>query len=378
MKSFGYALYGSTIHTIWLQNLGLPELVVLSFAIALIALVLWFIVRLIKKAQIKGHDQQANSAIATFEENSSPGLDLETGIFFDKADTWVLIEGGLYMMGCPEHEYKKYRVETAEVFESLFDLEEKINAPESESTYPEIPHPVRLGDFYIMKYLVTLGEFEQFVMETAYQTDAEKAGSSRCWNGKEWLEKAGINWRQDAEGNRQFDKKHPVVHVSWNDAVAFCNWLSSKSEDIYRLPTEAEWEYACRAGTTTAFYTGENLTTDQANYNGHYPLPGFPKGKYLDRTTPVGLYPPNAYGLYDMHGNVWEWCSDWYSKDYYKTCKSKGEVINPTGPAEGTSLVLRGGSWNSVAELCRSAYRLCAHPGFRLGDAGFRVVREMR
>jgi formylglycine-generating enzyme required for sulfatase activity len=139
-------------------------------------------------------------------------------------------------------------------------------------------------------------------------------------------------------------------------------------QELYGLPTEARWEYACRAGTETPFYTGRCLGTNQANYDGDYSLEGCPKGNYRNRTTPVDEFSPNPWGLHDMHGNVWEWCADWYG-DY-----PDGPVVDPTGPASGSIRVLRGGSWLSFAQSCRSAARHSfstysmglAHVGFRL------------
>ena len=164
--------------------------------------------------------------------------------------------------------------------------------------------------------------------------------------------------------------------MSWNDAMVFCEQLTKLAKGKYRftLPTEAQWEYACRAGTTTPFNTGENLTTEQANYNGNYPYRNNPKGKYLEKTTPVGSYPPNAWGLYDMHGNVWEWCMDWYGEKYYDECKNKGIVKNPVGPETGSSRVLRGGSWYPYGQICRSAARNYNIPDDRNYYFGFRVV----
>ncbi len=188
------------------------------------------------------------------------------------------------------------------------------------------------------------------------------------------IEKQGVNWQSDVGGTNQVDKKHPVIHVSWNDAVEYCKWLSKDFNTLCRLPTEAEWEYACRAGTITPFNTGANLTTDQANYDGNYPYNKNQKGKFLSKTTPVGSYPPNEWGLYDMHGNVWEWCSDWYAEKYYDECKKSGVVDNPQGAEKGDYRVLRGGSWNSRARNCRSANRGFNTPVFRDSIIGFRFI----
>ena len=123
------------------------------------------------------------------------------------------------------------------------------------------------------------------------------------------------------------------------------------------MPTEAEWEYACRAATITPFNTGGNLTTDEANYDGNYPYNQNRKGQYRESTVAVDSFAPNAWGLYNMHGNVWEWCSDWYDLDYDAACKAKGVVTNPENTAQGSGRVLRGVSWSSNAGYCRSAYR---------------------
>ncbi|MGA1840690.1 MAG: SUMF1/EgtB/PvdO family nonheme iron enzyme [bacterium] len=171
-------------------------------------------------------------------------------------------------------------------------------------------------------------------------------------------------------------ENRPVEMVSWHDAVNFCNKLTElvKGKGRFNLPTEAQWEYACRAGTDTPFNTGDNLTTEQANYNGNYPYKNHPKGRYLEETTPVGSYPPNAWGLYDMHGNVWEWCQDWYGEGYYNECNQKGTVENPAGPEKGSPRVLRGGSWGRSAQRCRSAHRNYDMPANRDSYVGFRLV----
>ncbi|MBX7168078.1 MAG: formylglycine-generating enzyme family protein [Pirellulales bacterium] len=157
----------------------------------------------------------------------------------------------------------------------------------------------------------------------------------------------------------------PVIHVSWYDAVSFCLWLGP----AYRLPTEAEWEYACRAGTETPFHFGEKLNGLQANCNGNYPYGVKKRGPYVGHTTPVGSYAPNGFELFDMHGNVWEWCSDWHG------AYPKESVTDPEGPPSGRSRVLRGGAWGFNAMLCRSANRIRLAPDDRSNLRGFRVVR---
>ncbi|MDI6687990.1 MAG: formylglycine-generating enzyme family protein [Desulfobacterales bacterium] len=162
----------------------------------------------------------------------------------------------------------------------------------------------------------------------------------------------------------------PVEQVSWNDCQEFIRNLNrQEGGDKYRLPTEAEWEYACRAGTTTPFYTGNCISTDQANYNGNFPMPGCSKGRYREKTIDVASFSPNAWGLYDMHGNVWEWCQNWYG-DY-----PSGNVTDPEGPSNGSYRVDRGGSWLNDAGDCRSADRGSSTPGFGYGSLGYRLAR---
>ncbi|MDB9489872.1 SUMF1/EgtB/PvdO family nonheme iron enzyme [Dolichospermum circinale CS-534/05] len=164
--------------------------------------------------------------------------------------------------------------------------------------------------------------------------------------------------------------KRPVEQVSWNNAVEFCQKLSQQTGREYRLPSEAEWEYACRAGTTTPFYFGETITTDLANYNGTYTYASEPKGKSLGQTTEVGSFPPNSFGLYDIHGNVWEWCQDDWHDNYANAPKDGSAWTSQSG----NSKMLRGGSWYSIPEDCRSASRGYNDAGFGNDNNGFRVV----
>jgi formylglycine-generating enzyme required for sulfatase activity len=165
----------------------------------------------------------------------------------------------------------------------------------------------------------------------------------------------------------------PVENVSWDDAMEFCARLSKKTGRDYRLPSEAEWEYACRAGTTTPFHFGETITPDLANYNGNYTSASGPKGKYRQETTPVGSFPPNAFGLYDMHGNVWEWCADpWHPN--YSDAPSDGSVWNSGKNEDRRYRLQRGGSWLHCLWDCRAACRVGVGPVFRNGCFGFRAV----
>jgi formylglycine-generating enzyme required for sulfatase activity/tRNA A-37 threonylcarbamoyl transferase component Bud32 len=166
------------------------------------------------------------------------------------------------------------------------------------------------------------------------------------------------------------DAKRPVENVTWYDAVAFCQKLSKKTGKTYRLPSEAEWEYACRAGTKTPFYFGETITPDLVNYDGNNPYGAAPKGIYREKTTDVGSFPPNAFGLYDMHGNVWEWCSDHYHPNY-NGAPTDGSSWETDGE---NNRVLRGGSWFNSPVYCRTAVRYWYSAGYSNYNIGFRVA----
>ena len=164
----------------------------------------------------------------------------------------------------------------------------------------------------------------------------------------------------------------PVEQVSWDDCQAYCKKLSAKTGRTIRLPTEAEWEYACRAGTVTPFHTGPTISTAQANYNGNFPYGSGSKGEYRQRTTKVGSFSPNGFGLYDMHGNVWEWCQDWYGEKYYGS--SPG--TDPSGPTTGSWRVIRGGAWYDLASGCQTTDRNNITAASRLSYYGFRLVLD--
>lgn len=171
--------------------------------------------------------------------------------------------------------------------------------------------------------------------------------------------------------------RHPVESVSWDEAVAFCEKLSELPEERaagrkYRLPREAEWEYACRAGTTTAFHFGKGLSSPEANFNGQFPYGDAPRGDWLRQTRLVGSFAANKFGLHDMHGNVAEWCQDWYQQDYYR----ESPEADPRGPEKGTLRVVRGGGHSSRGHACRSASRFRREPDTGADSIGFRVVLE--
>jgi formylglycine-generating enzyme required for sulfatase activity len=256
----------------------------------------------------------------------------------------VRIEPGKFLMGSPANEA---------------DRGDDEHQHEVEITRP----------FWLGVHPVTVGQFRAFVKATGYRTQAEREGGAHRWTGSKWELDARTNWQNPGFAQ---DESHPVVCVSWNDAQEFCAWLTkTHSGHAYRLPTEAEWEYACRGGasSSTPFHYGASLCSTQANFDGNYLYGGAAKRPYLQRTTPVGSYKPNAWGLYDLHGNVWEWCADWYAADYYQQSPRR----DPPGPPEGSRRVIRGGGWNSDGQICRSAVRGGREPAIRFSDLGFRV-----
>ncbi len=225
----------------------------------------------------------------------------------------VSIPGGSFQMGSPETEQGRDQNES----------------PQRQVTVPA---------FFMGRYAVTQAQYEVIT-------------------GKNPSEFKGAN--------------RPVEGVSWNDAQAFCQKLSQQMGRKYRLPSEAEWEYACRAGTTTPFHFGETITSNLANYDGSFTYQAEPKGQFRQQTTEVGSFPANAFGLYDVHGNVWEWCEDVYHENY------DGAPIDGTAWITGgdqNSRLLRGGSWGRFAWFCRSAFRVREVPDVLNAYVGFRVV----
>ena len=242
----------------------------------------------------------------------------------------------------------------------------------------EMPvHEVCVKDFYMRRYEVTVGEFRRFVDKTKYKTEVEKEGYGLILTSKgDSLEvSAGADWRNP--GFPQNDSQ-PVVLISWNDAKAYIEWLSSREGKEYRLPTEAEWEYAARSGGKKYKYSWRN-ESPEGNIAGEEVKVKFPERpwpvweSYEDEyvfTAPVGNSKSNELGLYDMTGNVWEWCSDWYDSDYYKS-SSKG---NPEGPSSGDYKVLRGGSWLNTPRAIRVSYRIKNKRAYTRDDVGFRLA----
>ena len=242
----------------------------------------------------------------------------------------LLIKGGTFLMGSPESEPQRCSDETQRY--------------------------VTLSDFYLSETVITNEQYCCFlnVMNVASngKHNVSGYGNQKLIEAHEWgVQYVNGEWRPSPGKDN-----YPVVKVSWYGAKAFCDWASC------RLPTEAEWEYACRAGTTTAFNTGAKLSTSQANYKGNE------KERHLQHTEPVGTNAPNAWGLYDMHGNVLEWCNDWYGN------YSKAAVTNPQGPSKGLGRVMRGGCCASDAMRCRSAYRTDNNPSACYCYNSFRIA----
>jgi formylglycine-generating enzyme required for sulfatase activity len=249
-------------------------------------------------------------------------------------------------------------------------------------------HKVKVNSFYLDQYEVTKGMFRAFINTTNYQTTADIKGSAHGLKDNEWGYHKGYNWQK--MGFDQSDK-HPVVGVSWYDAIEYCNWRS-KQENLrpcytingenvtcnfnangYRLPTEAEWEYAAGGGASNRTkWAGTDTENELGKYaNGSQ---SYTKDSY-EYTAPVGSFTKNQLDLYDMSGNVWEWCWDWYDGDYYSNFSS-GTAQNPIGATSGESRVVRGGSWNYYFDYyMRVAYRVSRTPDDRYYDFGFRCLR---
>jgi uncharacterized protein (TIGR02996 family) len=182
-------------------------------------------------------------------------------------------------------------------------------------------------------------------------------------------------WGEGADRVEGLDtSRHPADSLSWDMAEALCGRLTDRTGRRHRLPTEAEWEYACRAGISFAgpFHWGQALSSHLANFDGREPFGGALEGPYLRRTVPVDAYPPNAFGVYDLHGNVSEWCADWFAEDYYR----RAPTTDPPGPPGGEHRVLRGGSWTDPGKYCRAAFRYDRPAEEDRRDFGVRVVLE--
>jgi formylglycine-generating enzyme required for sulfatase activity len=259
------------------------------------------------------HREQGKAS--TFREPLSPDLGLEM----------IAIPSGKFMMGSPDTEHDRYDDESPQ-------------------------HEVTVQPFFIGKYPVTQAQWRVIA------------------NTPEIERKLNLEPSHFKRDNR------PVEEISWEESVEFCKRLSRETGRDYRLPTEAEWEYACRAGTTTPFHFGKTITGKLANYYSDVTYLQERKVKSKGETTPVGDFPPNAFGLYDLHGNVWEWCLDnWHSN--YEGAPTDGSAW--LSNEDDIGYVRRGGSWDGDPRLCRSATRNNYTPGYRNLNVGFRVVCEI-
>lgn len=290
-----------------------------------------------------GHDAQG---ISTAEKLGRTGSQpLQTG---DTKNGMIFIKGGAFMMGS--------------------DDEMPDEAP---------AHRVALRSFWMDKTEVTVRDFSRFVKDTDYRTEAERYGWSGAFNvdSGEWEKVEGADWRHPEGPESNVSPNEPVTQISWNDAVAYARWAGK------RLPTEAEWEYAARGGLEGKRYSwGDELRPGGrpvANWwQGHFPDHDTGEDGFAAERAPVGSFAPNGYGLYDVAGNVWEWCADWYGDDYY--AKAAG-MASPRGPEAGTEHVLRGGSWLCSENYCsnyRVAGRSHSSPETGLNNLGLRLVRD--
>ena len=230
-------------------------------------------------------------------------------------------------------------------------------------------HRVHVSEFFIGRFPVTNDEYARFVKAAGYPPPVVRGLPMITHGGRETLfRESSAPYVWDGEQPPAGHGNHPVVLVRYDDALAYCLWLSDAIERRVRLPTEAEWEKAARAGTEGLRYPwGNEIDSSRANYLVD------PATRHQRGTRPTGTYPPNAYGLYDVCGNVWEWVADWYSPDYY----GLGEAQNPRGPQAGNLRVVRGGSWvNDDVSMLRCAYRHKVPPDTYAYSVGFRIVCE--
>ncbi len=282
--------------------------------------------------EIERQQLQANQ----FIEELAPDVNLEM----------VSIPGGTFMMGSDE-----------KTVEQAFAEAKRYNKDAKHEWFTrELPqHKVTLSPFYLGKFTITQEQWRVIAADKTLKVARDLEADPAYFK------------------NKPDSAQRPVEQVSWEDAEEFCARLAKKTGRAYRLPTEAEWEYACRAGTTTPFSFGETITPEIVNYNGEYPYAEAAKGKARGETIPVGsLGVANAFGLFDMHGNVWEWCHDWFGE------YEGNDLVDPTGPKSGSIRVLRGGSFLDNARHCRAAYRNYSTPDNRYFNLGFRCVISAR
>jgi formylglycine-generating enzyme len=264
------------------------------------------------------------AALPTIQYVQSDALSGKVFSINEDTTKLVLIKGGTFMMGSP----------TTDIGRAGGNV--------------ETLHSATVSDFYISKYEVTIEEYEKYCKATG--TKMPKYVSKEA-----------------------SDKQLPITWISQYDARLYCNWLSKQTGKKYRLPTEAEWEYACRAGTNTTFNVGNSITTDQANYNGETPYNGSPKGIDRKKLLPVGSFSANKWGLYDMHGNAYEWCQDIFNPEFYVSVEASQPNAMYNKGNRGS--VIRGGSYLNGAIRSRCASR--ENSTAAQINIGFRVVRDL-
>ena len=269
----------------------------------------------------------------------------------------ILIPPGEFLMGSTDEQIAA-ALKAADEINANQQTKDRIQKAESPQHVVIITKP-----FLMSATEVSISQFRKFVETTKYVTEAERYGfgdsASHVQDDKVTDEQKQRNWRRP--GSAVADDS-PVAQISWNDAVEYCKWLSEQEKRTYRLPTEAEWEYACRAGTTTQYSFGDNYA-ELAKYGWH-------DKNAAGKSHPVGTLLPNPFGLFDMHGNVQEWCGDYFDEKWYE----KKSANDPLGPTAGFNRVLHGGFWSNNATHCRSAYRVSSEPSARFYNIGFRCV----
>ncbi len=288
---------------------------------------------------------------------------------------------GMKLVLIPAGEFEMGDSDSVETLEKVFP-----DAPAEHFKNSRPQHHVRITKpFHLGVYPVTVGQFSRFVFDVDPNYTSETETSARGGTAFNRVRKAleeGNKYNWHTTGFQQ-DESHPVVNVTWRDAVAFCEWLGRREHAKYRLPTDAEWEYACRAGTKTLFYNGDDPeklveigNVADGTFAEYLAPEHHPRGAIAAKdgyafTSPVGKFRPNAWGLYDMCGNVTQWCQDWYDDDYY----AHSPADDPQGPVDGRLRVARGGNWSSSVAACRSAGRAFCEPSIASCATGFRVVR---
>jgi formylglycine-generating enzyme required for sulfatase activity len=263
-----------------------------------------------------------------YREELGPGVAL----------TMVQIPAGSFLMGSPANEPERLDREGPQ-------------------------HDVHLGAFFLAQTPITQAQWR-------HVAQWKPAAGGPAWQLE--LDPDPSRFKGDPQGDALKKGQRPVERVSWLEAMEFCRRLSQRTGRTYALPSESQWEYACRAGSTTPFHVGATLTPELANYDGNYTYGDGPKGTYREQTTDVASFPANAWGLHDLHGNVWEWCADhWH--DSYDFAPGDDQPWLIPAAADDAPRLLRGGSWGHGPGYCRSAYRDNLHPADRGSNVGFRV-----